>query len=126
MQVYMQENRKQKLFLFVQFFYFLLQVLSTQQLVECIHNTLNYGGGEGCQVAIAELVFNYVQLYDLTSESKYLYTSYQEQQSSCSQNSNATNPEVTLDSYIKLPQNSFEHTFQMQYIINFCIFFQKL
>jgi len=36
---------------------------------------MNCGGAGGCAGAITELAFNYVQLYGLTSEAEYSYTS---------------------------------------------------
>jgi len=53
-----------------------LKTLSTQQLVSCIPNPLVCGGAGGCAGAIPEMAFTYVQLYGITSEYKYSYSSY--------------------------------------------------
>ena len=87
-----------------------LKTLSPQQLVDCAPNTLSCGGTGGCQGSIAELAFNYVQLYGMTSEYKYSYSSYFSGNAapSCQYNQTLQTPEVTLDGYVKLPSNNYE------------------
>jgi len=83
-----------------------LKTLSTQQLVSCIPNPYACGGGGGCAGAITELAFNYVQLYGLTSEYKYSYSSYYTGDSGvCTYDSVLPTAEVKVDGYIRLPEN---------------------
>ncbi|KAL4453930.1 hypothetical protein ABPG74_003813 [Tetrahymena malaccensis] len=85
-----------------------LKILSTQQLVSCVPNIYQCGGTGGCQGAISELAFNYVQLYGLTSEFKYPYQSYFSGiTGNCTYDQSTTTPEVTLDGYVKLQANDY-------------------
>ena len=75
-------------------------------MVSCISNPYECGGAGGCSGAISELAFNYVQLYGLTSEYKYSYSSYYSGDSGiCSFNDVKPTPEVELDGYIRVPVN---------------------
>ncbi|KAL4464826.1 hypothetical protein ABPG74_011387 [Tetrahymena malaccensis] len=86
-----------------------LKTLSTQQLVSCAQNSYNCGGVGGCHGSIAELAFSYVQLFGLTSDYKYSYSSYQGvEEGSCSFNPDKQSVEVMLDGYLKLTSNSYE------------------
>ncbi len=87
-------------------------------------NTLHCGGTGGCLGAIPELVFNYVQLFGLTSEYKYPYTSYQgKSNNKCAFDTKVTTPEVTVDGYVKLPENSYEHVIYVSFF--FILFYLK-
>lgn len=84
-----------------------LKTLSTQQLVSCVENAYQCGGQGGCNGAVSEIAFNYVQLFGLTSEYKYSYNSYQGDSLTCEFNP-ATQPiEVTINGYVKLPENDY-------------------
>lgn len=55
------------------------------------------------------MAFNYVQLYGLTSEFKYPYTSYVSGiTNDCTFDTKTTSPEVALDGYVKLQANDYE------------------
>ncbi|KAL4497813.1 hypothetical protein ABPG72_000568 [Tetrahymena utriculariae] len=85
-----------------------LKVVSTQQLVSCVPNIYLCGGTGGCQDAISELAFTYLQLYGLTSEFKYPYQSYFSGITrNCTYDQSVTTPEVTLDGYVKLQANDY-------------------
>ncbi|KAL4440956.1 hypothetical protein ABPG74_009369 [Tetrahymena malaccensis] len=86
-----------------------LKTLSTQQLVSCVPNPYQCGGTGGCNGAISELAFNYVQLYGLTSEFKYPYQSYVSGVTgNCTFDSTKQTPEVALDGYVKLQANDYD------------------
>jgi len=86
-----------------------LKTLSTQQLVSCISNPYQCGGSGGCGGAISELAFNYVQLYGITSEYKYSYSSYFTGDSGvCSYDEVKPTSEVEVDGYIKLLANDYD------------------
>ena len=85
-----------------------LKTLSTQQLVSCIPNPYVCGGAGGCSGAVPELAFNYVQLYGITSEYKYSYSSYYSGDSgACTYDSVKPSAEVESDGYIRLPANDY-------------------
>merc|ERR1711893_567190 len=52
-----------------------LMDLSAEHITACTPNPLNCGGNGGCTGAIEVLAYNYVQLFGLTSDSDYPYTS---------------------------------------------------
>jgi len=86
-----------------------LKTLSTQQLVSCIPNPMSCGGAGGCNGAISELAFNYVQLYGITSEYKYAYSSYYSGATgACQYDELRPTSEVEVDGYIKLPVNDYD------------------
>jgi len=81
-----------------------LKTLSTQQMVSCIPNPYSCGGSGGCGGSIPELAFSYVQLYGLSSEFKYPYTSYYSGDSgTCTFGEVKQSAEVAVDGYIRLP-----------------------
>ena len=56
-----------------------------------------------------ELAFNYAQLYGLTSEYKYSYSSYYSGETgACTYDQVKPSAEVELDGYIKLPINDLD------------------
>jgi len=86
-----------------------LKTLSTQQLVSCIPNPYKCGGAGGCGGSIPELAFSYVQLFGLTSEWKYSYSSYYSGDSgTCKNEELKPTSEVTVDGYVRLPVNSLD------------------
>ncbi|EAR99302.3 papain family cysteine protease (macronuclear) [Tetrahymena thermophila SB210] len=84
-----------------------LKTLSTQQLVSCVQNSYQCGGQGGCNGAVSELAYNYVQLFGLTSEYKYSYSSYQGQTGNCTFDPTQQPIEVTIDGYLKVPENDY-------------------
>jgi len=84
-----------------------LETLSTQQLVSCAPNPLHCGGVGGCEGSIPEVAYNYIQLYGMTSEWMYSYSSYHGETGQCSFNGTTTASVVTIDGYRKIPSNSY-------------------
>merc|ERR1719219_294826 len=52
-----------------------VEELSTQHITSCTPNELSCGGSGGCQGSIPQLGFVYTQLFGLTKEEDYPYTS---------------------------------------------------
>ena len=83
--------------------------LSAQQVTSCTPNPVNCGGVGGCQGSIAQLGFNYIQLFGHTTEESWPYTSGQTAQTgSCDFDMVNTAPVVTLRGYDTLPANNQE------------------
>jgi cathepsin L len=75
--------------------------------VSCVENPYVCGGSGGCAGAVPEIAFNYVQLYGLTSESAYPYSSGKGVTGTCSFDGTKTPAEVSVDGYVKLPSNDY-------------------
>jgi len=81
--------------------------LSTQQVTSCTPNTVNCGGHGGCQGSIAQLGFNYIQLFGHATEESWPYVSGGNGQTgSCDFDMENTTPVVTLRGYDTLPANN--------------------
>lgn len=52
-----------------------VEELSAQHITSCTPNALQCGGSGGCQGSIPQLAFVYTQLFGLTQEADYPYTS---------------------------------------------------
>lgn len=52
-----------------------IQPLSVEHVVACTPNPLVCGGGGGCEGAVTQLGYSYVQLFGLATEEEYPYTS---------------------------------------------------
>jgi len=86
-----------------------LEVLAPQQLVSCAPNPLHCGGTGGCVGSVAEVGFEYIQLFGMTTEWMYPYTSYHSgQPSACVSNQTLARPVVQISGYQKLPPNDYE------------------
>merc|ERR1711970_1617928 len=80
--------------------------LSAQQVTSCTPNPVNCGGVGGCRGSIAQLGFNYIQLFGHTSEENWPYNSGQTTETgSCDFDMINTAPVVTLRGYDTLPPN---------------------
>merc|ERR1712179_428866 len=83
--------------------------LSTQQVTSCTPNPVNCGGFGGCEGSIAQLGFNYIQLFGHTTEESYPYQSGGDGHTrSCDFDMETTTPVVTLRGYNTLPPNNQE------------------
>jgi len=83
--------------------------LSTQQVTSCTPNPVNCGGTGGCRGSIAQLGFNYIQLFGHTTEESWPYVSGSNGQTgSCDFDMENTTPVVTLKGYDTLPPNNQE------------------
>jgi len=89
-----------------------LESLSPQQLVSCAPNPLKCGGVGGCQGSVAEIGYNYVQLYGMTTEWMMPYTSYFGENPSCRMNSTKTPAVIEISGYQKLPANDYNAVMQ--------------
>jgi len=86
----------------------MLPVLSPQQLVSCAPNPLECGGNGGCAGSIPEVAYGYVQLYGMTTEWRFPYTSYSgTSASTCQWNATAAPSVVQITGYQKLPPNDY-------------------
>jgi len=81
--------------------------LSTQQVTSCTPNPVNCGGHGGCQGSIAQLGFNYIQLFGHATEESWPYVSGSNGDTgSCDFDMENTTPVVTLRGYDTLPANN--------------------
>jgi len=85
-----------------------LEVLSPQQLVSCAPNPLHCGGTGGCFGSVPQVAFEYVQLFGMTTEWMYPYTSYYGEASACVSNQTLAKPVLQISGYQKLPPNDYE------------------
>merc|ERR1712002_937078 len=80
--------------------------LSTQQVTSCTPNPVSCGGHGGCKGSIAQLGFNYIQLFGHTTEESWPYVSGGNGMTgSCDFDMENTAPVVTLSGYDTLPAN---------------------
>merc|ERR1712042_279805 len=83
--------------------------LSTQQVTSCTPNPTSCGGVGGCKGSIAQLGYNYIQLFGHTTEESWPYVSGSNGQTgSCDFDMETTAPVVTLKGYNTLPPNNQE------------------
>ena len=83
-----------------------LFVLSQQQLVSCVTNSLHCGGTGGCGGATAEVAFQYlVENGGMTQEWMYGYQSYFGVTPPCAYNATQTVPVVKIAGYTMTPRN---------------------
>lgn len=67
------------------------------------------GGAGGCSGAIPELAFSYVQIYGITSEYKYSYSSYYTGDTgACTYDAVRPTTEVEVDGYLRVPSNDYD------------------
>lgn len=52
-----------------------IEPLSAEHITACTPNALECGGSGGCQGAVPQLAFTYTQLFGLTTEKDYPYSS---------------------------------------------------
>lgn len=84
-----------------------LEELAPQQLVSCAPNPLHCGGTGGCFGSVPEVAYEYVQLFGMTTEWMYPYTSYHGQASAC-MNQTLAKPVLQISGYQKLPANDYQ------------------
>ncbi|KAL4491454.1 hypothetical protein ABPG72_008110 [Tetrahymena utriculariae] len=82
-----------------------LKTLSTQQLVSCVPNPKQCGGQGGCFGAVADLAFEYISKYGITSEFKYGYKSYFNDTYECKFDPLKQSPEVFNQGFAKITPN---------------------
>merc|ERR1711872_703736 len=83
--------------------------LSTQQVTSCTPNPTSCGGVGGCKGSIAQLGYNYIQLFGHTTEESWPYVSGSNGQTGdCDFDMETTAPVVTLKGYNTLPPNNQE------------------
>merc|ERR1711909_46588 len=83
--------------------------LSTQQVTSCTPNPTSCGGVGGCKGSIAQLGYNYIQLFGHTTEESWPYVSGTNGQTgSCDFDMETTTPVVTPRGYDTLPSNNQE------------------
>merc|ERR1711963_476791 len=86
-----------------------VEELSAQHITSCTPNELKCGGSGGCQGSIPQLGFVYTQLFGLTKEADYPYTSGNSGSTgSCNYNANSMDAPATSRGYETLPRNSYE------------------
>jgi len=86
-----------------------VEELSAQHITSCTPNELKCGGSGGCQGSIPQLGFVYTQLFGLTMEADYPYTSGNTGSTgSCNYNANSMDAPATLRGYELLPRNNYE------------------
>merc|ERR1712038_693330 len=86
-----------------------VEELSTQHITSCTPNELKCGGSGGCQGSIPQLGFVYTQLFGLTKEEDYPYTSgNMGVTGNCKYSPNSMDTLTTLRGYETLPRNSVE------------------
>ncbi len=83
-----------------------LTELSVQQLTSCTPNPLKCGGTGGCLGSIPQLAYSYVQLFGLTTDKEYYYSSgYYGDTDPCEFNPDQMKPYATLRGFESLPKN---------------------
>jgi len=86
-----------------------VEELSAQHITSCTPNELKCGGSGGCQGSIPQLGFVYTQLFGLTKEEDYPYTSgNMGVTGNCKYSPNSMDTLTTLRGYETLPRNSVE------------------
>merc|ERR1711874_587216 len=86
-----------------------VEELSAQHITSCTPNELKCGGSGGCQGSIPQLGFVYTQLFGLTKEEDYPYTSGNlGVTGNCKYSPNSMDTLATLRGYETLPRNSVE------------------
>merc|ERR1712002_82859 len=86
-----------------------VEELSAQHITSCTPNELKCGGSGGCQGSIPQLGFVYTQLFGLTKEEDYPYTSgNMGVTGNCKYSPNSMDTLATLRGYETLPRNSLE------------------
>merc|ERR1711936_940482 len=86
-----------------------VEELSTQHITSCTPNELSCGGSGGCQGSIPQLGFVYTQLFGLTKEEDYPYTSGNLGiTGNCKYKPSAYDTVATLRGYEVLPRNNLE------------------
>merc|ERR1712241_1332762 len=86
-----------------------VEELSTQHITSCTPNELSCGGSGGCQGSIPQLGFVYTQLFGLTKEEDYPYTSGNLGiTGNCKYEPNSYDTVATLRGYETLPRNNLE------------------
>merc|ERR550534_2671746 len=84
-----------------------VEELSAQHITSCTPNELSCGGSGGCQGSIPQLGFVYTQLFGLTKEEDYPYTSGNSG-STGSCDFESTDTMATVRGYETLPRNNLE------------------
>merc|ERR1711990_89440 len=86
-----------------------VEELSAQHITSCTPNELTCGGSGGCQGSIPQLGFVYTQLFGLTKEEDYPYTSGNSGVTgNCKYSPNSMDTLTTLRGYETLPRNNLE------------------
>merc|ERR1712038_2144866 len=86
-----------------------VEELSTQHITSCTPNELSCGGTGGCQGSIPQLGFVYTQLFGLTKEEDYPYTSGNMGiTGNCKYSPNSMDTLATVRGYETLPRNNLE------------------
>merc|ERR1719369_1428083 len=86
-----------------------VEELSAQHITSCTPNELSCGGSGGCQGSIPQLGFVYTQLFGLTKEEDYPYTSGNLGiTGNCKYEPNSYDTVATLRGYETLPRNNLE------------------
>jgi len=86
-----------------------VEELSAQHITSCTPNELQCGGSGGCKGSIPQLGFVYTQLFGLTADSDYPYTSGNLGiTGSCDYDANSMDTKATLRGYETLPRNNYE------------------
>merc|ERR1712226_1004111 len=86
-----------------------VEELSAQHITSCTPNELKCGGSGGCQGSIPQLGLVYTQLFGLTMEADYPYTSGNSGSTgSCNYDANSMDAPTTLRGYELLPRNNYE------------------
>jgi cathepsin L len=94
-----------------------VEELSAQHITSCTPNPLECGGSGGCKGSIPQLGFVYTQLFGLTKEEDYPYTSGNLGiTGSCDYSPNSMDTLATLRGYETLERNSYEAV--MNHIVN--------
>merc|ERR1712029_915778 len=86
-----------------------VEELSAQHITSCTPNELSCGGTGGCQGSIPQLGFVYTQLFGLTKEEDYPYTSGNLGiTGNCKYSPNSMDTLATVRGYETLPRNNME------------------
>ena len=96
-----------------------LKELSAQHITSCTPNPLKCGGTGGCMGSVAQLAYSYIQLFGLTTEDEYPYTSgYYGQTEDCDFDPKKMKPFATVRGFESLPRNDqVNHVFSILYYV---------
>lgn len=86
-----------------------IEPLSPEHIVACSPNPLQCGGNGGCEGSVTQLGFLYTQLFGLTSEADYPYTSgYYGKTDDCIYDPETMNVLASTRGYEVLPRNNYQ------------------
>ena len=92
-----------------------LKELSAQHITSCTPNPLKCGGTGGCMGSVAQLAYSYIQLFGLTTEKEYPYTSgYYGQTEDCEYDLKKMKPFATVRGFESLPRNDQVNSISLQ------------